>query len=605
MRGMLILTALALLAAPLAGAFTLESATLKDTKRYIVGFHDEIPEGVTRGASYQGGTVVEVDVDLVYAIVATDHPTLFEARVTLDERVRYMEWDDPHYASLFFVPNDARYGDAGHWGSKKIGAEKAWDRTLGSTSVKVGMLDSGINRGHEDLQGSRVLQGYDFHNNDNDPNDESGCSWHGTHTTGTAGATIHNGKGIAGLSQHTILPVKGLGSSGFGCTGSTSGLANGLKYIADQGSHISSNSWGGSGSTTIYDAITYAHNKGTIHIAAAGNSGPCTNCVSEPWKTRESIVIIVASTTSSDGQSSFSSEGPQIDVAAPGSSILSTTSGTSGYGSLSGTSMAAPHVTGTAALLKALKPTWGFADIDQNLKANAVDLGPSGKDDDFGHGRINADASTAAAGGGSPTYQCNDGLDNDGDGLIDYPNDPGCSSSTDNDEYNAPVGESRVYFEDMDDGAQGWSKSSSSDLWHTTSACRTPIGARHLAWTQDSSCTYNTGARVTNWAQSSAISLSGKTQATLKLKHQFDIEQYSGGAYDILRIQVSRDAVSWTTLQQWDSRGPDVTSWTSLSYDIDGFAGGNLYIRFWTDTVDSTSNSHAGWFIEDVEVTAA
>ena len=404
--------------------------------RYIVAFAKD--PFLKEGESYMGAPIVAVDHDLVYIIVVPDDVMLFEARVMLDDNVRYLQWDDPHYASVGFVPNDSRYGDSGHWGSKKIGAETAWDRTRGSTSVKVGMIDSGLNKAHEDITGPRVLQGYDFHNGDTNPNDESGCSYHGTHTTGTAGATINNAKGIAGMSQHTILPIKALGSSAFGCTGSTSGLANALKYAGDQGAHISSNSWGGGGvDPLLNDAIQYSHDRGVIHIAAAGNSGPCTNCVSQPWKSKASIVTIVASTTSSDAQSSFSSEGAEIDVAAPGSSILSTTSGTAGYGSLSGTSMATPHVAGTAALLKALNPSWTFSQVDSQLKNTAVDLGPAGHDHDFGYGRISA---AAATGGGGATPACSDGIDNDGDGLVDYPNDPGCTSGTDTDEYNAPTG---------------------------------------------------------------------------------------------------------------------------------------------------------------------
>ncbi|HWH08641.1 MAG TPA: S8 family serine peptidase [Candidatus Thermoplasmatota archaeon] len=403
-----------------------------DSNRYIVAFEKD--PFLKVGQTYAGERIVAVDHDLIYVIVQVRDHALFSARVTLDDNVRYVQWDNPAYATISLVPNDSRYGDAGHWGSKKIGAEQAWDRTTGSTSVKVAMIDSGLNKGHEDITGSRVLQGYDYHNGDTDPNDESGCSWHGTHTTGTAGATINNAKGIAGISQHTILPFKALGSSFFGCTGSSSGLANALKAAGDQGAHVSSNSWGGGGvDSLLNDAIQYAHDRGVIHIAAAGNSGPCTNCVSEPWKSKASIVTIVASTTQSDGQSSFSSEGAEIDVAAPGSDILSTTSGTTGYGSLSGTSMATPHVAGVAALLKAVNPSWTFSQVDGQLKSTAVDLGPAGHDHDFGYGRINA---AAAVGGGTTTYQCNDGLDNDGDGLVDL-NDPGCSSSTDNDETNS------------------------------------------------------------------------------------------------------------------------------------------------------------------------
>ncbi|MFA5862037.1 MAG: S8 family serine peptidase [Candidatus Thermoplasmatota archaeon] len=399
---------------------------------YIIGFFKD--PFLKPGQTYMGERIIAVDHDLVFIIVHTDDYPLFHARVMTDENVRYVELDDPTYAHLDLVPNDAQYNAAGHWGSKKIGAQTAWDRTTGSTAVKVAMIDSGIFATHEDVVGSRLLAGWDFVNNDGTPNDESGCSYHGSHTTGTAGATINNGKGIAGMSQHTILPIKGLGYSAPYCTASDSQLVNALKYAGDQGAQVSSNSWGGGPvSSTINNAIQYSYDRGVIFVAAAGNSGPCTNCVGEPWKSKASIVTIVASTTETDGQSSFSSEGAQIDVAAPGSNILSLGGGVSTYQTMSGTSMATPHVAGTAALIKAVNPSWTFSQVDSQLKSTALDLGTAGFDQKFGYGRIRADQAVGAP----TTPACSDGIDNDGDGLTDYPADPGCTSTADTDEYNA------------------------------------------------------------------------------------------------------------------------------------------------------------------------
>jgi serine protease len=251
----------------------------------------------------------------------------------------------------------------------------------------------------EDARGvsGRVLQGYDFVSGDSDPNDNCG---HGTHVAGTIAATIDNGKGIAGMAQATIIPIRALSQTLILCTGSTSALANALAYAGDQGAHLSSNSWGGGGATAITDAIAYAHARGVVHVAAAGNDGSCTNCVSEPWRSNGDKVIIVSSTDQNDALSSFSSQGPQVDIAAPGTSILSAYhSNDAAYSVLSGTSMATPHVTGTAALLKTLNPSWGYAELDGRLKATAKDLGVSGKDDRFGHGRIDA---AAAVGTGAP-----------------------------------------------------------------------------------------------------------------------------------------------------------------------------------------------------------
>ena len=389
---LLVLAAFLLPAAASAGE-GLVPPLVQETQRHIVGFHDD--PGLDEGDSYQGEPVVAVDRDLRFVVVETRDPVLLRAKALLDERVRYVEYDDPMAAVLDHVPNDARYGDSGHYGSKIIGAETAWDKTRGSTAVKVAMLDSGLKKTHEDVAGTRILQGWDFVNNDNDPNDQGGaCAYHGTHTTGTAGATINNAKGIAGISQHTILPVKIFYPYFIYCTSSTTALVNGLKYAGDQGAHVSSNSWGsGASSTALNDAVQYAHGKGTIHVAAAGNSGSCTNCVSYPWKDKGSIVIVVSASDSNDAFASFSSQGPQVDVAAPGVGILSLDgAGTTGYRTMDGTSMACPHVAGVAALLKALNPGFTFGDVEGRLTGTAKDLGTAGKDDRFGYGRVNAAA---------------------------------------------------------------------------------------------------------------------------------------------------------------------------------------------------------------------
>ena len=372
--------------APLAGALDSDAP-----ERWIIGVY-EMPD-VAAGDVYHTGTVVAKDGDLRYVVVETRNPVAVHASARLDGNVRYVELDDPLLGQLDLTPNDPRWSDAGHYGPKIIGAQTAWDRTLGSTAVKVAMLDSGLKKTHEDIAGPRVLQGWDFVNNDNDPNDQGSlCSYHGSHTTGTAGATINNAKGIAGMSQHTILPVKIFYPYFIYCTSSTTTLANGLKYAGDQGAHVSSNSWGSSAaSTTLNDAVQYAHDRGVIHVAAAGNSGSCTNCVSYPWKDKGSVVIVVSAIDSASAFASFSSQGPQVDVAAPGVGILSVDgAGTTGYKLLDGTSMACPHVAGVVALVKALNPSFTFAQVESRITSTADDLGPAGKDDRFGYGRVDA-----------------------------------------------------------------------------------------------------------------------------------------------------------------------------------------------------------------------
>jgi thermitase len=361
---------------------------------FIVGFYGTPP--VEAGDQFLGAPVLRVNDAIAFALVQPALPNVFQAIAGLDPRVRYVEWNDPAYAHASLVPNDARYSDAGHYGTKKIGAEAAWDRTRGSTSVKVAVIDTGVRKTHEDLAGARLLQGRDIVNGDNNPDDQCG---HGTHVTGTLGATIQNGKGIAGLSQSTILPVKALDLHPLDplglllpCSASTADLADALTYAADQGAHVASNSWGGGGSSqALNDAIAYAHSHGVAVVGAAGNDGPCTDCVNQPWRDNPAKTIIVACTDSSDAQCDFSSEGAQVDVAAPGLDILSTfNGGDASYEELSGTSMSTPHVAGVLALVKAVNPTFGPDKLQERVRGTAKDLGATGLDPEFGRGRLDA-----------------------------------------------------------------------------------------------------------------------------------------------------------------------------------------------------------------------
>ena len=387
--------ALALTLVPFASALDVEDVA--SAERWIVGFHDW--PGLEPGDSYQGATVVDVTPDLRFAVIETTSFAVFEARAKLDGNVRYVETDVSDH-QLHFTPNDYFTNHVANYGYWKIGADVAHDSTLGSTAVKDGHIDSGLNKGHEEFAGqSRVLQGWDFKDGDNNPEDTRGCSWHGTHTTGTAAATINNGKGFPGLSQSTILPVKIFGKGFGGCgAGSTSSIANAIKYVGDQGAHVSSNSWGGgSFSTAIDDAITYSVNKGVLFIASSGNSG-CSNCIGNPWKTQAANVVIVSATDINDAGYTSNSKGPEVDISAPGVDVGSSTSGTADYHYMTGTSMAAPHVTGVAMLIKTLNPTMTASQIANRLTSTAVDLGPAGHDEEFGHGRVDRTRGRTAPG---------------------------------------------------------------------------------------------------------------------------------------------------------------------------------------------------------------
>ncbi|MBA4495065.1 S8 family peptidase [Paenactinomyces guangxiensis] len=252
-----------------------------------------------------------------------------------------VEYAEPnYYFHAMWTPNDL---SSQQWGPQKIQAPAAWDVTRSSSSVKIAIVDTGVEANHPDLSG-KVINGWDFVYDDSVPNDANG---HGTHCAGIAAAVTNNGTGIAGVAPNArILAVRVLDGNG---SGTLSDVANGIRYAADQGAQVISLSLGGSsGTSTLSNAVNYAWNSGSVVVAAAGNS----NTSAPSYPAYYSNAIAVASTTSSDQRSSFSNYGSWVDVAAPGSSIYSTYIGGT-YRTLSGTSMATPHVAGVAGLLAA------------------------------------------------------------------------------------------------------------------------------------------------------------------------------------------------------------------------------------------------------------
>ncbi len=284
-------------------------------------------------------------------------------------------------AHALAVPNDPRF--AGQYGPTLIGLPAAWSTAgFGASSVTVAVLDSGIARGHPDFQGARILAGYDYVNRDAVPNDDCG---HGTHVAGILGANTNNGAGVAGTSQATILPLKVLGNR---CTGSLSTIAQAIVDATDQGADVIAMSLGSStNSPALSAAVAYAWDHGAILVAAAGNDGS-DNSVDYP--AAYSQVIAVSAVDANKALASYSSRGPQVEVAAPGNTIDSTTSN-GGYGTMSGTSMATPFVAGSIALVLSCAPATTNQQARDALRATAADLGPAGRDDGYGQGLVRAD----------------------------------------------------------------------------------------------------------------------------------------------------------------------------------------------------------------------
>ncbi|MFM8926130.1 MAG: S8 family peptidase, partial [Microcystis panniformis] len=281
--------------------------------------------------------------------------------------------NDPSFNQLWGLHNT---GQNGGTPDADIDAPEAWDIQTGNPNLVIGVIDTGVDYNHPDLAsniwtnpgeiaGDGIdndgngyiddIHGWDFAYNDNDPSDVHG---HGTHISGTIAGKGNNGVGVTGVAWNAkIMPLKFLNDQG---SGSTSNAILAINYATAKGVKLTNNSWGGGVySQALYDAINAAGQAGALFIAAAGNDAKNTDTSpSYPASYDLPNIISVASTTRTDALSSFSNYGlTSVDLGAPGSDIYSLAPG-GGYATLSGTSMASPHVTGAAALLWSQNPTW-------------------------------------------------------------------------------------------------------------------------------------------------------------------------------------------------------------------------------------------------------
>ena len=286
---------------------------------------------------------------------------------------------EPNYlAQAVIYPDDPWFSY--QWGLQKIEAPAAWDLTQGSDTIKIAILDTGVDINHPDLS-NKIVANQNF-TTSTTANDVFG---HGTHVAGIAAADTDNSIGVSGVgSTSSIINVKVLGDNG---SGYYSWVAQGIIWAADNGASIINMSLGGaSASSTLESAINYAWSKGLVVVAAAGNSGSSL----PSYPAYYSKVIAVAATDSNDKLTSWSNYGNWVDVAAPGSSIYSTLKNNS-YGYKSGTSMATPFVSGLASLVfTVVSDTNGNKmlndEVRAQIEANCDYIGISG----IGSGRINA-----------------------------------------------------------------------------------------------------------------------------------------------------------------------------------------------------------------------
>ena len=297
-----------------------------------------------------------------------------------------VEWAEPNYLrGSLWDPNDQLYRQF-QWNMRKIQAERAWDIATGSSDVTVAVLDTGIDASHPDLAG-KLVAGYDFLNDDPDPADDSG---HGTHNAGIIGAASNNGVGVAGVAWGTkIMPLKVLNSSG---VGPDSVIARGIVYATDHGARVINMSLGSSTSSRVLArAVQYAYDRGALLVAAAGNTARLDNAPVYPAAYEQ--VLAVGATDEEDKVADFSQHHPYVGVCAPGVRIVSTFWRGAGYGayvSASGTSSAAPHVSGLAALIWSISPALTNQQVRQIIEETVDDLGKPGRDEFYGNGRVNA-----------------------------------------------------------------------------------------------------------------------------------------------------------------------------------------------------------------------
>ena len=294
------------------------------------------------------------------------------------------------------TPNDEQYNNGQQWGVSQIKSEQAWDVTTGSENIVIAILDSGTATDHPDLA-EKIVRGYDFYQNDNDPYDDNG---HGTLTAGIAAASSNNGTGVVGISWGArIMPVKALG--GPRGTGSDEGIARGIRWAVDNGARIINASLGGSIDTPVMrDAVRYAADRNVLVVAASGNTPD-----GQPhYPAAYDSVLAVGATGRNDTFTGFSSWGPYVDVTAPGVGILSTgwDNGTLSYEYFNGTSASCPFVAGVAALVWSVNPNLTAEQVKWIIEDSSDDFGPPGFDENYGKGRVNADRAVRMAQQGPP-----------------------------------------------------------------------------------------------------------------------------------------------------------------------------------------------------------
>lgn len=351
-----------------------------------------------------GGKVGEIRRLGAQVLRTSGDPAAVAARLERSSAVAYAEPNlilrtqaipnDPLFGELYGLNNT---GQTGGTADADIDAPEGWDAAgLGAFpstgGIKVGIVDTGIQTSHPDLGGKiadcarsqGILPIFSGTIQEGSCADDNG---HGTHVAGTISANTNNGVGVAGVSFNSPLSICKALSGPLGI-GSTADVANCITWVHDKGAKVISMSLGGGDSTTLRNAVNYAWRNGaangSVLVAAAGNDGDATLNYPAAYPN----VVSVAATDDRDRRASFSNANADVEVAAPGVDITSTWND-GGYNTISGTSMATPHASGVAAVIRSRYPTATASTIVGKLDGAVDDLGAAGRDPSFGFGRVN------------------------------------------------------------------------------------------------------------------------------------------------------------------------------------------------------------------------
>lgn len=361
-----------LLAACLAALVSSAGAQEPESDRWIVQFEGSQPETEREALiAYAGGQSIK-RLGFINGR-AVRGPESMVATLRGSILVKRVERDVLRHATVKPAQSQAL-----PWGVDRIDAEKAWAAATGN-GVKVAVLDTGISLSHPDLK-DNIKGGYNAINPSRAAEDQNG---HGSHVAGII-AAVDNGIGVVGVApQASLYAVQVLSAAGFGYC---SDIIEGIGWSAGNGMKVANMSFGGSAPCQgESDALDQAVAAGVTLVAAAGNnSGGAVD-----WPARHDKVIAVTATNANDQFAPFSSAGTEVDLAAPGVSIYSTYK-KNGYKTLSGTSMAAPHVSGAAALVLQKNPSFTPAQVKARLESTAENLGLSPQQQ--GKGLVDAEA---------------------------------------------------------------------------------------------------------------------------------------------------------------------------------------------------------------------